>query len=138
MFNPGKDLTDIQNRLINDGQILEYLGLTDASDVDKARAILKRDVWDDLPTDDRRICIYFRPSSEISNEILTREILRVDVHVPISEDYVAYDIQTRVVSLIHKWRSGTRIFHSIGQVGDLAAMPGMYCVGNRFKYYITK
>ena len=37
MFNPSKDLTEIQKILINDSEILELMGLTKATSVEKAK-----------------------------------------------------------------------------------------------------
>jgi len=48
MFNPSKDLTEIQKILINDSEILELMGLTKATSVEKAKKIIKRSKYSDL------------------------------------------------------------------------------------------
>ena len=135
-FNPEADLTAIQTLFVKDKQILEGLGLTlDSPDLDKHKRIIKRSIYEGLATSDRRLNLYFRPSRATRNEIITNEILQVDVHVPATQDYYAYRVQKRVRELLHKKQVGTMILHFDGQLGELPSMQGFICVGSRYSFY---
>ena len=138
MFDPDGDLTVLQNLFAEDDRILELLGMTGASPAQIAKAIIKRDSWDDMPGNEKRICIYFQPSMDIRNELCSREILRIDAHVPAVESHIAYRIITRIHQLLHNKKHGKALLRSIGQYGQRASMPGFFCAAMRFKYYITK
>ena len=137
MFDPSKDLDRIHKLVIEDSEILTLMGLSNAEDAAKAKSILKRDAWDDLIGNTKRINIYYRPSRTNRNEIIFTEIIQIDVHVPAVEDYQAYKIQKRLNQLIHRYKSDTRIFHFDGQVGGIATMPGFFCIGSRYKFHIV-
>jgi hypothetical protein len=129
-------LTAIQTLFVKDKQILEGLGLTlDSPDLDKYKRIIKRSIYEGLATSDRRLNLYFRPSRATRNEIITNEILQVDVHVPATQDYYAYRVQKRVRELLHKKQVGTMILHFDGQLGELPSMQGFICVGSRYSFY---
>ncbi len=129
-------MTAIQTLFVKDKQILEGLGLTlDSPDLDKYKRIIKRSIYEGLATSDRRLNLYFRPSRATRNEIITNEILQVDVHVPATQDYYAYRVQKRVRELLHKKQVGTMILHFDGQLGELPSMQGFICVGSRYSFY---
>ncbi|HUM43474.1 MAG TPA: hypothetical protein PKI14_11055 [Fervidobacterium sp.] len=129
-------MTAIQTLFVKDKQILEGLGLTlDSPDLDKHKRIIKRSIYEGLATSDRRLNLYFRPSRATRNEIITNEILQVDVHVPATQDYYAYRVQKRVRELLHKKQVGTMILHFDGQLGELPSMQGFICVGSRYSFY---
>lgn len=129
-------MTAIQTLFVKDKQILEGLGLTlDSPDLDKYKRIIKRSIYEGLATSDRRLNLYFRPSRATRNEIITNEILQVDVHVPAAQDYYAYRVQKRVRELLHKKQVGTMILHFDGQLGELPSMQGFICVGSRYSFY---
>lgn len=129
-------MTAIQTLFVKDKQILEGLGLTlDSPDLDKYKRIIKRSIYEGLATSDRRLNLYFRPSRATRNEIITNEILQVDVHVPATQDYYAYRVQKRVRELLHEKQVGTMILHFDGQLGELPSMQGFICVGSRYSFY---
>jgi hypothetical protein len=115
--------------------ILEALGLTGASDLEIAKHILKRSVWDDLATNEKRLNVYFRPSRRVRNEIVSEEVLQVDCHVPAKQDYSAYRIQARVRQLLHNWEVNGKQLCFSGQLGELSSMTGFICVGSRYYFY---
>jgi len=99
-----------------------------------ARQIIKRSTWDDMLTNEKRICIYFRPSRSSRNEILTNEILQVDCHVPAKQDYIADRIASRIVKLLNNKNVNGVYLKFAGGLGELPAIPGFYCAGVRFRY----
>lgn len=126
----------IQTLFMEDEEILTGLGLSvDSPAIDKARRILKRSIYDGLATNERRLNLYFRPSRLPRNEIITNEILQVDVHVPATQDYFAYRVQKRVRELLHRQQVGSMILHFDGQLGELPSMQGFVCVGSRYSFY---
>ena len=138
MFDPRADIDAVQKILVEDAEILSLLGLSSATDLEKAKAILKRDLWDDIPGNEKRVCVYYRPSFNVHNDIISREVLEVDVHVPANEDYLAYALQAQIFKLLQRRKVNLRILHSIGQLGNIPSLPGFFGVGHRFNYYITK
>ena len=119
----------------DDLAILELMGLKDATNLEIARQIIKRSTWDDLQENQKRICIYFRPSRLSRNEILTNEILQIDCHVPAKQDYIADRIISRVTKLLNNKNLNGAYIKFAGQLGELPSMSGFYCVGIRFDYY---
>ena len=138
LFDPEGDINIIHERLRNDSILLNTLELKDASDEHIATRIIKRNIWEDLTSNETRMCIYFRPSKQSANIIITEEILQIDIHVPAIRDYLAYRGQSRVFALLNKYEVGNRKYYFEGMVGDLATMPGLYCVGSRYYFYTTK
>lgn len=118
-----------------DAELLEALGLTGAPLLEIAKHIIKRSQWDDLATNEKRLCFYFRPSRRVRNEIITEEVLQIDCHVPAKQDYIAYRVQKRIRSLLHNKQIGNRLFYFDGQLGELPSMPGFICVGSRYCFY---
>jgi hypothetical protein len=115
---------------------LEGLGLKEDSPIpDKAERILKRSIYEGLAGSAKRLNLYFRPSRLTRNEIVTNEILQIDVHVPATQDYSAYRVQKRVRELLHKKQVGTMLLHFDGQLGELPSMQGFVCVGSRYSFY---
>ena len=111
------------------------MGLKDATNLEIAKQIIKRSTWDDMLTNEKRICIYFRPSRLSRNEILTNEILQIDCHVPAKQDYIADRIISRVTKLLNNKNLNGAYLKFAGQLGELPTLSGFYCAGVRFDYY---
>lgn len=137
MFDPEADLNVIQARLIGDAPLLDYLGLAGATNLTKAKHILKRNQWDDLAGTDKRLNLYFRSARMSVNEVISVQVLQVDCHVPMKEDVVAYRVQKRVKELLHRYEVNKRVLHFSGQLGELPSMPGFFCAGSRYIFYTT-
>ena len=127
----------MQTLFVYDKGIIEGLGLTMDSPVvpDRAKRILKRSIYEGLAGNERRLNLYFRPSRPSRNEIITNEILQIDVHVPATQDYFAYRVQKRVKELLHRKQVGTMLLHFDGQLGELPSMQGFLRVGSRYNFY---
>lgn len=123
--------------IYNDAVVINLLGLTGKTDIEKAEHILKRNQWDELVNDTKRLNIYHRPSSGTRNEIQQRGIIQIDCHVPIKEDYVAENVIKRVKEILHNRYVENHILKFEGQLGDLPTVLGFYCFGCRFSYYYT-
>jgi hypothetical protein len=135
LFDPENDLNQAWRLLSGDAAILEAMGLTGAPPLEIAKRIIKRSQWDDLVTNEKRLCIYFRPSRSTGNEITTEEVLQIDCHVPAKQDYLAYRVQGRVRKILHNYETGGKRFLFDGQLGELPSMPGFICVGSRYCFY---
>ncbi len=135
MFNPSKDLTEIQKILINDNKILEFMSLTNATPVEKAKKIIKRSKFSDLATDEIRLCIFFIPARKTRNVAVREELVQIDVHVPYSYDYKAYDIQARIYELLQRKKVNNRYLEFDDQLGELSTMDGFFCAGSRYLFY---
>lgn len=121
---------------MEDKEILEGIGLTtDSTQLEKAKRIIKRSIYEGLAGSERRLNLYFRPSRPTRNEIITNEILQIDVHAPATQDYMTYRVQKRVRELLHKQKVGTMLLHFEGQLGELPSMQGFVCVGSRYNFY---
>ena len=118
-----------------DKEILKLLDLEGKSRIDIAKRIIKRSQWNDLATNDKRVCIYFIPDRRARNESFMESVIEIDVHVPAMEDYKAWRIQERVKLLLHKERMNRRYIYFNGQLGEIATMPGFFCCGSRFKFH---
>jgi hypothetical protein len=123
---------------MNDADLLAVLGLTEATPIQKAEKIIKRSQWDNLVSNEKRLCLYFRPSRSVRNRIVTNELLQVDVHVPAKQDYLAYRAIARVEKLLYNQEINNRIYEFDGQLGELPTMTGFVCVGARFSFYAIK
>lgn len=134
-FNPSKDLNAIQRLIIQDVEILRLMDLVNATNVDKAKQIIKRSQWDGLVTNEKRICIYFIPSRGTRNESFVEEFVQIDVHVPAIQDFKAWEIQERIKVLLHNARINRKYSKFYGQLGELSTMQGFFCCGSRFKFY---
>ncbi len=121
--------------MYDDAKILEALGLTAATELEIARHILKRSVWDDLATNERRLNVYFRPSRSLRNEVVIEEVIQVDCHVPTKQDYLAYRVQARVREILHGYTINGKQLYFNGQLGELPSMPGFICAGSRYRFY---
>ena len=136
LFDPDNDITNVWKRLKNDSALLTLLGLTtEKSDLEIAKHIIKRSQWDDLAGTEKRVCVYFRPSRRAGLDIVTEEVLQIDCHVPAKQDYVAYQVQKQIRSLLHNYEVSGRIFYFDGQLGELPSMPGFFCAGSRYRFY---
>lgn len=156
MFNPSSDLTAIQNLLIADAELLKLLDLTGPAMESRINAyinkspttsrklaeriiilgsVIRRSQWDDLVTSDKRICVYFVPSRPTRNESFIEEGIMVDVHVPINQDYKAWEIQERVKVILHNTRINKRYTKFYGQLGELPTVQGFFCCGSRYRFY---
>jgi hypothetical protein len=112
------------------------LGLTGQTDLEIAKHIIKRSQWDDLTTNEKRLCIYFRPSRRARlDEVTTEEVMQIDCHVPAKQDYIAYRVQKQVRNLLHGYEFSGRRLYFDGQLGELPSMPGFFCAGSRYKFY---
>ena len=134
-FNPEADKNVIWKALKDDLAILELMGLTGKTNLEIAKQIIKRSTWDDMLTNEKRLCIYFRPSRLSRNEIITNEILQIDCHVPAKQDYIADRIISRIVKLLNNKNLNGAYLKFAGQLGELPTLSGFYCAGVRFDYY---
>ncbi len=137
MFNPEKDIDNIHKRIREDAVILNLMGLEGAETKVVASQIIKRSAWDNLVGDEKRLCIYFRPSMLSRNQLVIGELLQIDCHVPAKQDYIAYKIQARIKEILHNYEVGSRKYYFYGQLGELPTMDGFFCVGSRFVFYAT-
>lgn len=142
MFNPGEVLNAVQRKFIEDKQLSSLMGLptgdTTQDKIERAKHIIKRSTWEDLITNEKRLCIYFRPSRRAGNRCFTEEVLQIDCHVPARQDYIAQQILAYVSKQLHENRIGNRIFEFEGQLGELPTLTGFYCAGMRFTFYSSK
>lgn len=134
MFNPSRDLTVIQNILMADETILSLLNLTGATQVEKSKRIIRESRWNDLATNERRLCFYFLPSRKTRNESFTGEVIEFDCHVPAGYGFYAYQVQEQIYRLLHKKKINNRYLYFEGQLGDITTMPGFFCAGSRFTF----
>ena len=132
MFNPSSDLDAIQKILISDATILSLLGLTGKTSVEIAKKIIKRSSWDDLATNEKRLCVYFRPSRKLQNLKFNEEVLEIDCHVPAVLDYIAYQVHERVLILLNEKMINNRYTYFDGQLGELPTMPGFLSYGSKY------
>ncbi len=137
MFNPEADINNIHSRIRGDVTILGLLGLAGEPATTIAGRILKRSKWDELADNEKRLCVYFKPSISSSNQIITGELLQVDCYAPATQDYIAYRIQARINALLHNYEVNGRKYYFYGQLGELPAMDGFFCVGSRYVFYAT-
>jgi hypothetical protein len=136
-FTPEKDLTAIQNIIMADKEILKLLDLEGKSRIEIAKRIIKRSQWNDLATNEKRLCIFFVPDRRSRNESFMQSVIEIDVHVPAVEDYKSWRIQERVEKLLHKKRINKRYTYFGGQLGELPTMQGFFCCGSRFEFHRT-
>lgn len=122
---------------MNDLELLTILGLSGATELEKAKRIIKRSVYTDLQSSDKRICIYFRPSRKAMNPLFTEEVLQIDCHVPALQDYLAYRAQKRIREILHEYDPTGRVFYFDGMLGELPSAPNFICVGSRYIYYVA-
>ena len=132
LFNPSSDLTAVQSKFIADPTILSLLALTGKTQVEIAKKIIKRSRWDDLVTNERRLCNYFRPARKLGNLKFNEEVLEIDCHVPATLDYIAYQVQEMVFLLLNEKKVNNRYLYFDGQLGELPTMSGFFCVGSRY------
>ncbi len=137
-FSPEADKNALQALFLSDAELLNDLGLTSATGVERAKHIIKRSQWSDLVTNERRLCCYFRPSRKAGISIATNEVLQVDCHVPVSLDYMADRIIARIEKLLYNKAINNRIYEFEGQLGELPTLTGFVCVGARFTFYAIK
>ena len=135
MFNPSSDLTAMQNILKNDATILSLLDLTGKTPVEIAKRIIKRSQWTDLVTNEKRLCVYFRPARKPGNLKFNEEVSELDCHVPATLDYIAYQVQERIFLLLNEQRINNRTIYFDGQLGELPTMTGFFCAGSRYIFY---
>lgn len=157
-FTPEKDLTAIQNILLGDEELLTLLDLTGATmdkkieeylktfpntdpelakKIIRAKSIIKRSTWDDLATNEKRVCIYFIPDRKTRNENFIESAIEIDIHVPAIEDYKAWRTLERINKLLHKKKINNRYVYFNGQLGELPTMTGFFCCGSRFRFFRT-
>lgn len=133
-FNPSKDLNAIQKILIEDAEIIKLMDLSNATNIEKAKRIIKRSQWSDLATNDKRLCIFFVPDRRSRNENFLEGVIEINVHVPAIQDFKAWEIQERVKVLLHKQKINKRYTYFNGQLGELPTMQGFFCCGSRFNF----
>ena len=114
---------------------MELLDLTGKPNVEIAKRIIKRSQWSDLATSDKRLCIYFVPSRETRNESFIEENIVIDVHLPVMQDFKAWEIQERDKVILHNTKVNKRYLKFKGQLGELPTVQGLFCCGSRFKFY---
>jgi hypothetical protein len=126
--------------------MLGYLQLTGKTAIEKAQGIIKRATYSDLANSKSRLCIYFRPSRKTGNPLTMEDVLEIDVHVPVSYDYAAYDALQRAFLLLderERRRTGLvpeiayHLFRWDGQLGDLLTATNYFCAGARFSAIVT-
>lgn len=137
MYTPSSDLTSVQDILKVDAIILNLIDLTGKTEVEIIKRIIKRSQWNDLANDDKRLCVYPVPSRRTPNDSFHEAVLQVDCHVPASLDYIAWQVQEKVVKLLHKQKINNKYLQAEPALGELPTMPGFFCCGTRFKYYHT-
>lgn len=137
LIDPEATLNAVQKLFIEDAEIINHLDLTDATIIEKAKSIIKRSQYNDLADSKSRLCIYFRPSRRMRNQIATEEVLQIDCHVPVSRDYYAYRVIKRVNKLLHNQVVGGRKFYYDAELGDLPTAQNYFCVGIRFNFHAT-
>lgn len=137
MYTPSKDLTAAHDILKSDATILSLLSLTGKPEVDILKRIIKRSQWTELVNDEKRLCVYLVPSRRTPNECFFEAVLQVDCHVPASLDYIAWQVQERVVRLLHSKKINNRYMKAEPPLGELPTMPGYFCCGTRFGFYHT-
>lgn len=128
----------MQKLFVQDATMNEILGIAGLSDVEKVKRILKRSQWDNLVSNERRLCLYFRPSRTARLSIVTNEVLQIDCHVPATQDYMAYRAIARAQELLYNKEINHRIYEFEGQLGELTTLSGFVCVGARFTFYALK
>ncbi len=134
-FNPSTDLNLIQRILIEDSKILQLMDLTNATNAEKGKKIIKRSQWEDLATSEKRLCIFFVPDRRVRNEAFVESVFEIDVHVPAVQDFKAWEILEKVKTLIHNERINVKYAKFYGQLGELTTMQGFFCCGARFRFY---
>lgn len=134
MFNPSSDLTVIQNIFKNDAAILSLLNLTGKTQAEILKKIIRKSTWDDLVTNERRLCIYFRPARRTANQKFTEDVLQIDCHVPASDEFFAYKVLERVHELLNEKQINKRHLYFDGQLGELPTMPGFFCCGSKYTF----
>lgn len=135
MYIIDDDLNSIQKMLIADKQIMTLLDLIGKSNAEIGKRIIKKSKWDDLATNEKRLCIYPLPSRSTRSDILFEEIIEVDCHVPAIQDHHARQIIGRIVSVLNNRRINGRYIKFKGALGELPTANGFYCYGVRFNYY---
>lgn len=133
-FNPSQDLNAIQRLIMQDETILDLLDLTGKSNVEIAKRIIKRSQWNDLATNEKRLCIFFIPDRSMKNEAFRNSTIEVNIHTPALHDYKAWQALERVNKLLHKEKINNRYLYLYGQLGELPTMQGFFCCGTRFNF----
>jgi len=135
MYDIDSDINAIQKILANNKPILELMGLTNAQTIDKAKRIIKKSQYDNLDTDEKRICIYSLPARPTRNSDLFEELIQIDVHTPSSLDNKARQIVGKIVDALNNNRINGRYIKCNGNLGELSTASGFYCHGVRFGFY---
>lgn len=134
-FTPSADLNAIQRMIIQDAEILALLDLTGKPNIEIAKRIIKRSQWNDLATNEKRLCIFFIPDRRTRNESFMQSVIEINIHVPAVHDFKAWEIQERVKKLLHKKRINKYYIKFDGQIGELPTMQNFFCCGSRYKFY---
>jgi len=135
LYDIDGDLNRIQKKLIDDKEIMKLLDLTGKTNAEIAKKVIKRSQWSDLVSSDKRLCVYPLPSRPTGNEILFEEMIEIDCHVPVMEDFKARQVIGKVVTLLKGERINGRYLTFRGQLGELPTATGFYCHGIRFGYF---
>lgn len=114
--------------------MLSLLDLTGKPVVDVAKRIIKRSTYEGITSGEKRLCIYFRPSRKGRIQAVSEQVLQIDCHVPVAQDYVAYRVIERVHALLHEKQVGNQLLHYDGHLGELPTATGFFCAGIRFVY----
>ena len=132
MFNPSSDLTVIQNIFKADSTILSLLNLTGKTQTEILKKIIRKSTWSDLATNERRLCLYFRPSRLLGNKKFTGDVIQFDCYVPADDEFYAYQVQERIFALLNEKMVNNRYLYLDGQLGELPTMSGFFCAGSRY------
>lgn len=131
-FNPSKDLDEIHKTLRTDARLLDLLDLTGKSNLDIAKRIIRRSKFDDLASNDKRLCIFFLPDRRTRNEVVLESVFDIEIHVPTDQDIDAWRALERVKGLLHRRKVNNKYVKFYGQLGELPTMQGFFCCGGRF------
>lgn len=135
MYQPMIDLAEVQRIMRNDPTILSLLDLTGKPQTDVVKQVIKRSKWDDLTTNEKRLCISFVPARRTGNECFFEEVLQIDCHTPVAHDFKAWQVQEQVFKLLHKQKVNNRYLYAEPPLGELPTMQGFFCCGTRFRFY---
>lgn len=121
--------------LTADASLLSLMGLTGQPSEVVNKRIIKRSTYDGLAASEKRLCIYFRPSRRGRLWNVSEQVLQVDCHVPITQDYMALRVIQRVHELLHEQEVGSQRYLYDGHLGELPTAKDFFCAGIRFCYY---
>jgi hypothetical protein len=89
LFDPEMDLNHIWKTVRDDKDVLAAMGLSGADDLTIAKHIIKKSKYNDLASNERRLCIFYLPSRPALNNLVTPEMIEIDCHVPDADSLTA-------------------------------------------------